>query len=50
MLETMAPLILVIVGAALFVSVLVYGVYVAFYPLSKTVKGGIDAVKARTDE
>ena len=50
MLETMATLILVIVGAALFVSVVIYGVYVTFYPLSKTVKGGVDAVKARADE
>ena len=47
MLEAMATLILVIVGAVLFVSVMVYGVYVTFYPLSKTVKGGIDAMKAQ---
>lgn len=50
MLEAMATLILVIVGAALFVSVMVYGVYVTFYPLSKTVKGGIDAMKAQARE
>jgi len=50
MLEAMATLILVIVGAVLLVSVMVYGVYVAIYPLSKTVKGGIHAIKAQADE
>jgi len=50
MLEAMATLILVIVGAVLFVSVMVYGVYVTFYPLHKTVKGGIEAMKAHVEE
>jgi hypothetical protein len=50
MLEAMATLILVIVGAVLLVSVMVYGVYVTVYPLSKTVQGGIDAMKAQAKE
>jgi len=50
MLEAMATLILVIVGVVLFVSVMVYGVYVTFYPLSKTAQGGIDAMKAQAKE
>ena len=50
MLETMATLILVIVGAVLLVSVMVYGVYVSVYPLSKTAKGGIEAMKAQAKE
>ncbi len=50
MLEAMATLILVIVGAMLLVSVLIYGVYVAVYPLSKTIKGGINAIKAHAEE
>jgi hypothetical protein len=50
MLEAMATLILVIVGAVLLVSVMVYGVYVTVYPLSKTVKGGIEAMKAQAKE
>ena len=50
MLEAMATLILAIVGAVLFLAVMVYGVYITFYPLSKTVKGGIDAMKAHAKE
>jgi hypothetical protein len=50
MLEAMATLILAIVGAVLFLSVMVYGVYVTVYPLSKTVKGGIEAMKAHAKE
>jgi hypothetical protein len=50
MLEAMATLILVIVGAVLLVSVMIYGLYVTVYPLSKTVKGGIDAMKAQAKE
>jgi hypothetical protein len=50
MLEAMATLILVIVGAVLLLSVLVYGLYVTIYPLSKTVKGGIEAMKAQAKE
>jgi hypothetical protein len=50
MLEAMATLILAIVGAVLFLSVMVYGIYITFYPLSKTVQGGIDAMKAQAKE
>jgi len=50
MLEAMATLILAIVGAVLFLAVMVYGVYITFYPLGKTVKGGIDAIKAHAEE
>ncbi len=50
MLEAMATLILAIVGAVLFLAVMVYGVYITFYPLSKTVKGGIEVMKAHADE
>jgi hypothetical protein len=50
MLEAMATLVLVIVGAVLLLSVLVYGLYVTIYPLSKTVKGGIEAMKAQAKE
>jgi hypothetical protein len=45
MLEAMATLILVIVGAVLIIFVLGYGIYITFYPLGKTVKGGIEAMK-----
>jgi len=50
MLEAMATLILVIVGLVLFLFVMVYGIYVTFYPLSKTVHGGIEAMKAQAVE
>ena len=50
MLEAMATLILVIVGLVLFLFVMVYGIYVTFYPLSKTVKGGIEAIQAQAEE
>jgi len=50
MLEAMAALILAIVGAVLFVSVLIYGVYITFYPLSKTVQGGIEVMQAQAHE
>ena len=50
MLEAMATLILVIVGLVLFLFVMVYGIYVTFYPLSKTVKGGIEAMKVQAEE
>jgi hypothetical protein len=50
MLEAMATLILVIVGAVLLVAVLVYGLFVTIYPLSKVAKGGIEAVKAQAKE
>ena len=50
MLEAMATLILAIVGAVLFLAVMVYGIYITFYPLSKTVQGGIEAMKAHAEE
>ena len=50
MLEAMATLILVIVGLVLFLFVMVYGIYVTFYPLSKTVHGGIEAMKVQAGE
>lgn len=50
MLEAMVALILATVGAVLFLAVMVYGIYITFYPLSKTVKGGIEATKAHAEE
>jgi flagellar basal body-associated protein FliL len=50
MLEAMVTLILVIVGVVLIIFILGYGIYITFYPLSKTVKGGIDAMKERAGE
>jgi flagellar basal body-associated protein FliL len=50
MLEAMVTLILIIVGIVLIIFILGYGIYITFYPLSKTVKGGIDAMKERAEE
>jgi hypothetical protein len=50
MLEAMATLILVIVGAALVIVILGFGIYITFYPLTKTIKGGIDAMKEHAGE
>lgn len=50
MLEAMATLILVIVGAVLLIFVVGYGIYITFYPLTKTVKGGLDAMKEHVEE
>jgi flagellar basal body-associated protein FliL len=50
MLEAMATLILVIVGVVLIIFILAYGIYITFYPLSKTMKGGIDAMKEHVEE
>jgi len=50
MLEAMAALILVIVGVVIFLAVMGYGIYITFYPLSKTVKGGIEAMQAQAEE
>ena len=47
MLEAMAALILAVVGVVIFPVVMLYGIYITFYPLSKTVKGGIEAMKAQ---
>ena len=47
MLEAMAALILAIVGAMQVIIILAYGIYVTFYPLGKTVKGGMEAMKAQ---
>ena len=41
---------LIIVGVVLIIFILGYGIYITFYPLSKTVKGGIDAMKERVGE
>ncbi len=49
MLEAMAALILAIVGAILIMMILAYGIYVTFYPLSKTVEGGIEAMEAKAE-
>ena len=50
MLGAMVTLILIIVGVVLIIFILGYGIYITFYPLSKTVKGGIDAMKERVGE
>ena len=50
MLEAMAALILAIVGAILIMMILAYGIYVTFYPLSKTVEGGLAVAQAQTEE
>lgn len=50
MLEAMVTLILIIVGIVLIIFILGYGIYITFYPLSKTIKGGIDAMKERAGE
>ena len=49
MLEAMATLILVIVGAVLVIVILGFGIYITFYPLTKTIKGGIDAMKEHAE-
>ena len=49
MLESMATLILVIVGVVLIILILGYGIFITFYPLSKTIKGGIDAMREYTE-
>jgi hypothetical protein len=45
MLGALVTLILVIVGGVLIIAILGYGIYITLYPLIKTVKGGIDAMK-----
>jgi len=45
MLEGAASLILAIVGGLLFLFIVAYGAYITFYPLFKTVGGGIEALK-----
>ena len=50
MLVSMAALILDIVGVVLVLFIVVYGIYITFYPLTKTVKGGSDAVKERAEK
>jgi hypothetical protein len=49
MLEAMAALILAIVGGMLIVAILAYGIYVTFYPLSKTVHSGMEAAKVQVE-
>lgn len=46
----MATLILVIVGVVIIILILGYGIFITFYPLSKTIKGGIDAMKENAEE
>lgn len=50
MLESMTTLILVIVGVVLIILILSYGTFITFYPLSKTIKGGIDAIKENAEK
>ncbi len=50
MLEAMAALILAIVGAIVIMMIVAYGIYVTFYPLSKTVKGGMEVAQAQAQE
>jgi hypothetical protein len=50
MLEAMGTLILVIVVAVLIIFILGYGIYITFYPLTKTVKGGLNAMKEHVEE
>jgi len=45
MLEAMATLILVMVGIMLMIVILAYGVFLVFYPLSKTAEGALEVVK-----
>ena len=50
MLEAMAALILAIVGAMLIIAILAYGIYVTFYPLSKTVQSGMAVAQVQVEE
>jgi len=50
MLQAMATLILVIIGAMLVIVILGFGIYITFYPLTKTIRGGIDAMKEHAGE
>jgi uncharacterized membrane protein YdfJ with MMPL/SSD domain len=50
MLEAMAALILAIVGVIVIVMILAYGIYLTFYPLSKTVQSGMAVAQAQTEE
>ena len=50
MLEAMAALILAIVGALLIIAILAYGIYVTFYPLSKTVQSGMAVAQVQAAE
>ena len=49
MLEAMAALILAIVGVILIMMILAYGIYVTFYPLSKTAQSGMAVAQAQTE-
>jgi len=50
MLETLATLILVGVGALLFLFVLAYGIYITYYPLTKTAQGAIEVMREYAEE
>jgi len=45
MYESMATLILAIVGGLLFLCIVLYGVYITFYPIVKTLGGLREAMK-----
>ena len=49
MLEAMAALILAIVGVILIMMILAYGIYVTFYPLSKTVQSSMEVAQVRVE-
>lgn len=50
MLETLATLILVGVGVLLFLFVLAYGIYITYYPLTKTAQGAIEVMREYAEE
>jgi len=50
MLETLATLILLGVGALLFLFVLAYGIYITYYPLTKTAQGAIEVMREYAEE
>jgi hypothetical protein len=45
MLETITTIILVTVGAVTATGILAYAIYITFYPLAKTVEGGVEVAK-----
>ena len=46
----MAALILAIVGIVLVLFILAIGIYITFYPLSKTIKGGMEVLSRHAEE
>lgn len=47
MYESMATLILAVVGALLFLFIVLYGIYITFYPMLKTMGGLREVMKDR---